>query len=193
MLLYGSDLPIWSVVVYFSLIIDARSSGNALDHLLCQASRVASLYSGHSEILVVDDGVLDRRLSRPDIPHEKLDNCRIIHCYSDSLGQRLNLAAAYSRGRMLGFCFSECDPDWGKRLVAATDGDQKNSAIAPRQARWGWCPWRWRKGGTPHALGVEREWFDLLGGFDPIMEKGVLQDLISRLKACHASTIMQYA
>lgn len=176
--------------MYFSLIIDARSAGKALDHLLCQASRLASLYSGHSEILVVDDGVLDLQPSESDLPRWKLDNCRIIHCYSASLGQRLNLAAAYSRGRMLGFCFSECDPDWGKRLVAAADSNQKNSAIAPRQARWS-C-WRWRKV-APHALGVEREWFDLLGGFDPLMEKGVLQDLISRLKACHASSITQYA
>ncbi|WP_355660725.1 hypothetical protein [Halomonas salifodinae] len=72
---------------------------------------------------------------------------------------------------------------WFARLAASDDWD----ALLFAPPSGGWRPlqrfWRTPVTGT---LCVRRDWFERLGGFDPALDSEAPQDLLARLRACHA-------
>ncbi|WP_143166283.1 hypothetical protein [Halomonas cupida] len=179
-----------------SLIIDAVSAGKLLPSLLATTIQLSSVH-GNSEVLVVDDGTLDQQLH--DLSNS---NARIVRCQASTLGQRLNMAASLSHGRMLGFCQNTLDVSWVERMLAAAEGrtglvDRMSSAngvplIEMHPLRRLLPSWlRWRPHYAARALGVERTWFDRMGGFDPSLEGDAMEDLATRLKACRANIVTQ--
>lgn len=188
--------PARSAVLNTSLIIDARSAGSALSSILATTARLSSA-QGRSEILVVDDGVLDQH------NHDLISSgVRVIRCRHTTLGQRLNMGASHSHGRMLGFCQNTLDSSWVERMMAMAEEraglvDRMNSIngipliemhpLQRRLANW----LRWQSHHSARALGVERTWFDRMGGFDPSLEGDAMADLTTRLKACRANIVTQ--
>lgn len=72
---------------------------------------------------------------------------------------------------------------WLPRLVASDDWDAL--LFTPPSGTWHHLRRLWR---TPMTgtLCVRRDWFDRLGGFDPSLDSTAPQDLLARLRACHA-------
>ncbi|ALM54178.1 hypothetical protein BJB45_19130 [Halomonas huangheensis] len=103
---------------------------------------------------------------------------------------------------MLGFCQNTLDSCWVARMLAAAEeradlAECMNSIngnpliemhpLQRRLANW----LRWHSHHSARALGVERTWFDRLGGFDPKLEDDAMEDLAMRLKACRANIVTQ--
>lgn len=171
--------------MYISLIIDARSAGKGLPRLLAQARRLTSPYAGHCEILVADDDAV--ALLDIDIPSHL---ARVVGCLPAPLGRRLNMAASHSHGRMLGFCQGSLDNAWIERMLVAAKQGTSPVVRPPRTCMLSWARWQRR---DTRGLGVERTWFDRLGGFDPALDQRAIEDLAVRLKACRADIITQRA
>ncbi len=173
-----------------SLIIDARLTGKELPRRLAEARQQVALFQGRGEILVIDDGDMVPPLLGEPGEHAVV-GYRQVRSRPAPMGRRLNLAASHSNGRMLGFCLGPLDTHWVERMMAAACDDSR-PVVRPARP----CPLSLlsllRRTPT-RALGVERTWFDRLGGFDPSLDLSAVEDLATRLKACRAKMVVQRA
>ena len=169
-----------------SLIIDARLTGKDLSCRLTQARQQIALFQGRSEIIVIDDGgITSEQLG------EHAKDYRLGRIRPAPMGRRFNLAASHCNGRMLGFCLGPLDSAWVERMMAAA-ADESRPMVRPSRP----CPlalFQLLRQTPTRALGVERNWFERLGGFDPSLDLSAVEDLATRLKACRANALVQRA
>ncbi|WP_431024634.1 hypothetical protein [Halomonas sp. H5] len=101
-------------------------------------------------------------------------------------GARGNRVVQSTQGDLLLFPSPQygLPPQWLARLATLPDDWDALLFTPPADA---WRPlqrfWRTPVTGT---LCVRRDWFERLGGFDPTLDSEAPQDLLARLRACHA-------
>ncbi|WP_251309406.1 hypothetical protein [Halomonas sp. NCCP-2165] len=101
-------------------------------------------------------------------------------------GARSNRLVQGTQGELLIFPSPQygLPPQWLSRLTSGADDWDALLFTPPQRA---WRPWQrlWRTPATG-TLCVRRDWFERLGGFDPSLDRQAHQDLLARLRACHA-------
>ncbi len=155
--------------------------------------RAAREWHGSHELLLVDD-TGDARLPALTRRHETT----LIHCSGESLGSRLNVAVAVSRGDVL--LFPGLGPrravDWlSHRLSAAGEERAWDAAVLriPRQGRLRHWWYRLQRTSPLDTFWIARDWFERIGGFDPKLDTEALPELLARLRACQARVTIDSA
>ncbi len=176
-----------------SVLLDARTAGAQLPRHLAMLQRASKQWYGSHELLVVDD-TGDARLPALTRRHEAM----LIHCSGVSLGSRLNVAVAVSRGDVL--LFPGLGPrravDWlSHRLRTADEAGAWDAAVlrTPRQGRLRHWWHRLQRTSPQDTFWVARDWFERIGGLDPKLDAEALPELLHRLRACQARVTIESA
>lgn len=181
-----------------SILLDARSFGAQLPRQLDSLHRVMRYGEGKHELLVADDSG-DHRL--PGLA------CRfgvtLVSCRPCPLGERLNVAVAASHGELLLFpgLGQGGFPRWlssqlgvlGRQEWDAVVLQARRQSALMRLMRLMRLLSRLHRASPTDTFCVTRDWFDRIGGFDPVLEHDALPELIERLQACQARVSIERA
>lgn len=186
---YGVDRPdftqLGALMVEISVVIAARNAARTLPHQL--RALAAQRPDAAWEVLVADNGSSDDtarvvREARGWLPGLRCVDASAVR----GAGAARNAAVAEARGRSLLFCDADdvVAPGWadalhralaGAALVAGrlewarlnTDADQASRALPQQRGLQYSEPLPWLPAASSSNLGVRRDVFDGLGGFDP--------------------------
>lgn len=175
-----------------SILFDARSFGALLPRHLGALQRVTHWGSGKHELLVVDD-TGDRRL--PGLASRF--GVTLVHTHRCPLGERLNIGVAASRGELLlfpgqvlGGFHRWLDGQFGNLRAKEWDAvvlQARQQSLLLRILS------RLHRASPTDTFCVTRDWFERIGGFDPLLEHDALPELIERLQACQARVSIECA
>ncbi|MBZ9558360.1 MULTISPECIES: hypothetical protein [unclassified Modicisalibacter] len=174
----------------YSVIIDSRRGYFRLARFLAAIEQNAQGFAGRLETWLV----IDKPRNRMDQLAEA-HGARQLLLPSQPHGKRLNIASNHSQSDVLVFIDPVIDlpPGWLDFLEQTLFHQHWDVTALVTE---GWFATHWlqrlhRPGVRVPMLAMRRIWFERVGGFDPELEGGAEQDLLTRLRACHARVLQR--
>lgn len=165
-----------------TLLIDARSAGARLPREL---ALVAPLAADHTFELTVIDDTHDPRIARI----ARRYTAHHVPLSRASLGERLTTGIQHASGSVLVFPRLGCINSTRTllRLARRVSSGEVDAMILS-----GTAPsllarlFRHKKPVPIAGICLARQWYERLGGCDPLLDRDVLDDLVERLRLCGA-------
>lgn len=172
----------------YSIIVDSQLLGAQLPRCLATLSEAVRRQPARADIQVIgttDDArltVLSRRFGG-----------RFTVCEQDTIGARGNAIARSTSAATLIFLSPQwrLRSDWLGQVNDLLEHQQWDAVIFQPHAPALMTTLRrlWHVATPPGTLCVARQWFERIGGFDPALDDTAHEDLVERLRACHARII----
>ncbi|WP_192035572.1 hypothetical protein [Halomonas sp. YLGW01] len=172
----------------YSIIVDSTLLGAHLPRCLATLSEAARRHPSRVDILVIgptDEArltALSRRFGG-----------RFTACDQDTIGARGNAAARTNSATILVFLspHGRLRSDWLDRVNQLLDHQAWDAVIFQPHSPALLTNLRrlWHVSRPPGTLCVARQWFERIGGFDPALDSTAHEDLVERLRACHARIV----
>ncbi|WP_299231476.1 hypothetical protein [uncultured Halomonas sp.] len=165
-----------------TLLIDARNAGARLPREL---SLVAPLTTDQGVELIVIDDTQDTRVTRIASRYK----ARHVRMSGLPLGERLNATIADTSGSVLVFPILGCIASTRAllQLVQRIDAGEVDAVTLSGEPPGLFARLLRRQKPTPIVgICMARQWYERLGGCDPLLDQGALDDLVERLRHCGA-------
>ncbi|WP_458526585.1 hypothetical protein [Onishia taeanensis] len=169
----------------YSIIVDSRLMGAQLPRCLATLSEALKRHPAKVDIQVIDTAdnarltALSRRFGG-----------RFTVCDQDTIGARGNVLARSTSATTLIFLspHGRLRSDWLGQVSDLLEHQQWDAVIFQPTTPMLITTLRrlWHMADPPGTLCVARQWFERIGGFDPALDDTALEDLVDRLRACHA-------